>query len=75
MCSSAKPCCPRHGAETVLCAMPLFHSYGMAMGLFLAASAAATLVVLPRYRPDDVFDAVARERVTLFPAARRSMPA
>ena len=24
----------RHGAETVLCAMPLFHSYGMAMGLF-----------------------------------------
>ena len=59
----------RHGAETVLCAMPLFHSYGMAMGLFLAASAAATLVVLPRYRPDDVFDAVARERVTLFPGS------
>ena len=58
----------RHGAETVLCAMPLFHSYGMAMGLFLAASAAATLVVLPRYRPDDVFDAVAR-RVTLFPGS------
>ena len=55
--------------------MPLFHSYGMAMGLFLAASAAATLVVLPRYRPDDVFDAVARERVTLFPGSRRSMPA
>ena len=49
--------------------MPLFHSYGMAMGLFLAASAAATLVVLPRYRPDDVFDAVARERVTLFPGS------
>ena len=59
----------RHGAETVLCAMPLFHSYGMAMGLFLAASAAATLVVLPRYRPDDVDDAVARERVTLFPGS------
>ena len=59
----------RHGAETVLCAMPLFHSYGMAMGLFLAASAAATLVVLPRYRPDDVFDAVARARVTLFPGS------
>ena len=58
----------RHGAETVLCAMPLFHSYGMAMGLFLAASAAATLVVLPRYRPDDVRRR-ARERVTLFPGS------
>ena len=52
----------RHGAETVLCAMPLFHSYGMAMGLFLAASAAATLVVLPRYRPDDVRCRGARTR-------------
>jgi long-chain acyl-CoA synthetase len=59
----------RYGADSVLCAMPLFHSYGMAMGLFLAASAAATLVVLPRYRPDDVCDAVERERITLFPGS------
>jgi long-chain acyl-CoA synthetase len=59
----------RYGADSVLCAMPLFHSYGMAMGLFLATSAAATLVVLPRYRPDDVCDAVERERITLFPGS------
>ncbi|MFY0478578.1 AMP-binding protein [Achromobacter marplatensis] len=59
----------RYGADSVLCAMPLFHSYGMAMGLFLAASAAATLVLLPRYRPDDVCDAVERERITLFPGS------
>lgn len=59
----------RYGADSVLCAMPLFHSYGMAMGLFLAASAAATLVLLPRYRPDDVCVAVERERITLFPGS------
>ncbi len=59
----------RYGADSVLCAMPLFHSYGMAMGLFLAVSAAATLVLLPRYRPDDVFDAIERERITLFPGS------
>ncbi len=59
----------RYGADSVLCAMPLFHSYGMAMGLFLAVSAAATLVVLPRYRPDDVCDAIERERITLFPGS------
>ena len=58
----------RHGAETVLCAMPLFHSYGMAMGLFLAASAAATLVVLPRTGPTMCSMPWRAERVTLFPS-------
>ena len=63
----------RHGAETVLCAMPLFHSTAWRWG-FLAASAAATLVVLPRYRPDDVFGRGASAS-RCSPAARRSMPA
>jgi len=49
----------------VLAITPLFHSYSMAMGLYLAVYARSTLVILPRYRPDTVLEAIARERITL----------
>jgi long-chain acyl-CoA synthetase len=55
--------------ERVLCVMPLFHSYAMAMGLFLCGYAGATLVVLPGYHPDRVLEAIARERITIFPGS------
>jgi len=55
--------------ERVLCVMPLFHSYAMAMGLFLAAYSRACLVVLPRYHPDEVLAAIERERITIFPGS------
>jgi long-chain acyl-CoA synthetase len=38
----------------------------MAMGLHLASHCRGTLVLLPRYRPKDVLDLIARERITLF---------
>ncbi len=53
--------------ERVLCVMPLFHSYAMAMGLFLAVHSRACLVILPRYRPDDLMAAIESERITFFP--------
>lgn len=56
------------GNERVLCMMPLFHSFAVAMGLHLAAYAAGTLVILPRYRPDWVIDAIAKHRITRLPA-------
>jgi long-chain acyl-CoA synthetase len=56
----------RAEAERVLCVMPLFHSYAMAMGLYLAAYARSALVVLPRYQPQEVLAAIARERITIF---------
>ncbi|NYT67199.1 long-chain-fatty-acid--CoA ligase [Pusillimonas noertemannii] len=55
----------RAGQERVLAITPLFHSYSMAMGLYLAVYARSTLVILPRYRPDTVLEAIARERITL----------
>jgi len=55
--------------ERVLCAMPLFHSYAMAMGLFLAVYSRASLVILPRYRPEEVLAIVARERISFFPGS------
>ena len=38
----------------------------MAMGLFLALHCAGTLVILPRYQPDEVLAAVTRERIGVF---------
>ncbi|WP_077000002.1 AMP-binding protein [Variovorax sp. KK3] len=59
----------RMASERVLCAMPLFHSYGMAMGLYLAARCAGTLVILPAFRRDELFDAIEAHRITLFPGS------
>jgi len=55
--------------ECVLCAMPLFHSYGMAMGLYLAARCRGTLVVLRAYRREDLLNAIEAHGVTIFPGS------
>lgn len=60
---------PTRSGERILCLMPVAHSYGMAMGLFLAAYCRGTLVLLPRYVADDVLAAVARERISVFPGS------
>ncbi|MDH4188686.1 MAG: AMP-binding protein [Betaproteobacteria bacterium] len=60
---------PTREAERILCMMPVSHSYGMAMGLFLAAYCRGTLVLLPRYVPEDVLAAVEHERITVFPGS------
>lgn len=58
---------PTHpGDERLLCAMPLFHVYAVSMCLHNMALARGTLVLLPRYTPEAVFDALARERITIF---------
>ncbi|WP_397475884.1 long-chain fatty acid--CoA ligase [Pusillimonas sp.] len=51
--------------ERVLAITPLFHSYSMGMGLYLAVYARSTLVILPRYRPDTVVETLAAQRITL----------
>jgi long-chain acyl-CoA synthetase len=57
------------GRERVLCVMPLFHSYAMAMGLFLCGYSGSTLVVQPGYHPERLLDAIPRERITIFPGS------
>jgi len=54
------------GAERVLAVTPLFHVYAVSMGLYLAVFCRGQLVILPRYRPEAVLDAIARHRITLF---------
>lgn len=60
---------PSRRGDRILCMMPLSHAYAMAMGLFLAPYAGGTLVILPRYQPDAVLDAVERERISVFPGS------
>ena len=55
--------------ERILCVMPLFHSYALAMGLFLAPYCGGTLVILPRYRPDDVLRTFGEEKISIFPGS------
>jgi long-chain acyl-CoA synthetase len=55
--------------ERVLVVTPLFHVYAVAMGLYLAAYARGTLVVLPRYQPEAVLGTIPRERITLLAAS------
>lgn len=55
--------------ERVLAITPLFHVYAVSMGLYLAAYARATLVIVARYRPEAVLEAIARHRITLLGAS------
>jgi long-chain acyl-CoA synthetase len=55
--------------ERILCVMPLFHSYAMAMGLLLAANCRGALVILERYQPDELLSTIERERITIFPGS------
>jgi long-chain acyl-CoA synthetase len=59
----------RDDGERIVCTMPLFHSYGMAMGLYLAARCRGTLVILPGYRREALLDAVERHAITIFPGS------
>lgn len=53
-----------HG-ERILCILPLFHIYGVAMCLHNAVYAGATLVILPRFTPDATFALLAGEHISI----------
>ena len=55
------------GKEIVLCVAPFFHAYGMTVGMNLAIRAGATMVLLPRFKADDVVKAIERYRPTQLP--------
>jgi long-chain acyl-CoA synthetase len=53
--------------EVTLCVAPFFHSYGLTVGMNLSILAAATMVLLPRFKSADVVKAIRRYQPTLFP--------
>lgn len=57
------------GGERIVCVMPLFHSYALAMGLHLAAYCCGALVILPRYKPDTLLATMVDEKITIFPGS------
>ncbi len=57
----------RDAEEMTLCVAPFFHSYGLTVGMNLSILAAATMLLLPRFKAKDVVSAIRKYRPTLFP--------
>src|SRR5512136_93489 len=62
----------QEGKEVMLTAIPLFHVYGMVVGMLAAVQMAASIVVVPNPRDvASVVDAIDTYRPTLFPGVPR----
>jgi long-chain acyl-CoA synthetase len=57
----------KEGEEVGLAVLPWFHSYGMTTSLNIGPVAGVTEVILPRFDPKEVLEAIQKYRVTLFP--------
>src|SRR6266699_3462160 len=57
----------REAEHVMLCVAPFFHSYGLTVGMNLSILAAATMVLLPRFKAKDVVSAIRKYHPTLFP--------
>jgi long-chain acyl-CoA synthetase len=53
--------------DVVLCALPLFHSYALNSCMIQVMMAGASQVILERFTPDGVLQAIQDHRITLFP--------
>jgi long-chain acyl-CoA synthetase len=56
----------RPGGERFLSAAPVFHIWGLFYATFVPLSVAGTLVLVPRYDPEEVLAAIEFERITVF---------
>jgi long-chain acyl-CoA synthetase len=56
----------RSGQETFLSAAPIFHVWGLFYSTFVPLYAGGTLVLVPRYDPDEILAAIASERISVF---------
>lgn len=56
------------GREVFLLALPLFHAYGVTVGMLLGTSLGATLVLLPKPEVDLLMEAIERRVPTFIPA-------
>ncbi len=51
--------------DTILCFLPMYHIYGLTVGLNLALMRGATLVLMPRFDCEGSLSIIAREAVTM----------
>jgi long-chain acyl-CoA synthetase len=61
--------CQTSDAEAMLAVLPFSHSYGMTACLNLGILLTARLILLPRFRTEEVLWAIAKYRPTYFPGA------
>src|SRR5918999_3326610 len=54
---------------SVLCPLPFFHIYGLTVDMNYGMLTSGTLILLPRFDPDQVLKAIAKHRPRLFPGA------
>ena len=66
--SWAEPVMALDREDRVLAVLPFSHSYGLNGALLAPLWAGACVVLLERFAPEDVLTAIARHRVTVFPA-------
>ena len=57
----------RAGQERVLAVLPMFHVYGLMLGLISAVFEAATMVLAPRFVASETVSLLRRYRPTIFP--------
>jgi long-chain acyl-CoA synthetase len=57
----------REGEEVVLCVAPFFHAYGLTVGMNCSLLVAASMVLIPRFKGQDVVKAIRRYHPTIFP--------
>jgi long-chain acyl-CoA synthetase len=56
--------CPN---DVILCFLPLYHIYGLNVMLNPVLALGATLILMPRFRPADLFRLLLEEQVTMMP--------
>ena len=54
-------------ADVMLCFLPLYHIYGLTVGLSLTLTLGATLVLMPRFDMPKLIGLLQQERVTMMP--------
>jgi long-chain acyl-CoA synthetase len=55
------------GEEVMLCVAPFFHAYGLTVGMNCSLLAAASMVLMPRFKGQEVVKAIRRYHPTIFP--------
>jgi long-chain acyl-CoA synthetase len=57
----------REGEEVMLCVAPFFHAYGLTVGMNCSLLVAASMVLMPRFKAQEVVKAIRRYHPTIFP--------
>jgi long-chain acyl-CoA synthetase len=57
----------QEGAETTLCVIPFFHSYGLTSAMNLSILGAATMILVPRFNARNTLNLIHRYHPTLLP--------